>query len=91
MVVKRICQAIVRDEKSIFPISLRMHGEYALEDVVLSMPAIVGARGIETTIPISLDEKRYQDFMNLRKCCGRQGKKFGDELPLFVGTGDFAP
>ena len=57
MVVKRICQAIVRDEKSIFPISLRMHGEYALEDVVLSMPAIVGARGIETTIPISLDEK----------------------------------
>jgi len=34
-----------------------MHGEYALEDVVLSMPAIVGARGIETTIPISLDEK----------------------------------
>ena len=57
MVVKRICQAIVRDEKSIFPISLRMHGEYALEDVVLSMPAIVGARGIETTSPISLDEK----------------------------------
>jgi len=29
--------------------------------------------------------------MNLRKCCGRQGKKFGDELPLFAGTGDFAP
>lgn len=29
--------------------------------------------------------------MNLRKCYGRQGKKFGDELPLFVGTGDFAP
>ena len=34
-----------------------MHGEYALEDVVLSMPAIVGAGGLETPIPISLDEK----------------------------------
>lgn len=57
MAVKRICQAVVRDEKSILPISRRMHGEYALEDVVLSMPAIVGAGGVETPIPISLDEK----------------------------------
>ena len=57
MVVKRICQAIIRDEKSIFPVSIMMHGEYALEDVVLSMPAIVGAAGLETPIPISLDEK----------------------------------
>lgn len=57
MVVKRICQAIVRNEKSIFPISHMMHGEYGLENVVLSMPAIVGAYGMETPIPISLDEK----------------------------------
>lgn len=57
MVVKRICQAIVRDEKSIFPVSHRMHGEYGLDDVVLSMPAIVGAYGMESPIPISLDDK----------------------------------
>ncbi len=57
MVVKRICQAIVRDEKSIFPVSHRLHGEYGIEDVVLSMPAIVGAYGMESPIPISLDEK----------------------------------
>ena len=60
MVVKRICQAIVRDEKSIFPVSHRMHGEYGLEDVVLSMPAIVGAYGMESPIPISLDEKEIK-------------------------------
>lgn len=60
MVIKRICQAIVRDEKSIFPISSRMHGEYGLDDVVLSMPAIVGANGVETLIPISLDEKEIE-------------------------------
>lgn len=60
MVVKRICQAIVRDEKSIFPISSRMHGEYGLNDVVLSMPAIVGAKGVETLIPISLDEREIE-------------------------------
>lgn len=57
MVIKRICEAVVRDEKSIFPVSIRMHGGYGIEDVVLSMPAIVGAGGLETSIPISLDEK----------------------------------
>lgn len=62
-----------------------------LEDVVLSMPAIVGARGIETTIPISLDEKEVSRLHESAEMRGRQGKKFGDELPLFAGTGDFAP
>lgn len=57
MVVKRICQAIVRDEKSVFPVSHMMHGEYGIEDVVLSMPAIVGAYGMETPIPIFLDDE----------------------------------
>lgn len=57
MVIKRICRAIVLDEKSIFPVSIPMHGEYGIEDVVLSMPAIVGKDGVESPIPISLDEK----------------------------------
>lgn len=56
MVVKRLCQAIVLDEKSIFPVSIQMSGEYGLENVVLSMPAIVGENGVECSIPISLDE-----------------------------------
>lgn len=56
MVVKRICQAIVLDEKSIFPVSIQMSGEYGLENVVLSMPAILGENGVECSIPISLDE-----------------------------------
>lgn len=57
MVIKRICQAIIRDEKSILPVSIPMHGEYGISKVVLSMPAIVGANGVENPIPISLDEK----------------------------------
>lgn len=56
MSVKRICEAIVRDEKSILPISGMMHGEYGIEDVSLSMPAIVGKHGIETKVPIVLNE-----------------------------------
>ena len=60
MSVKRICEAIVRDEKSILPVSSMMHGEYGISDVVLSMPSIVGKDGIETGVPISLSEEEEE-------------------------------
>ena len=56
MSVKRICEAIIRDERSILPISTMMDGEYGIKDVVLSMPSIVGAEGFISKIPISLSE-----------------------------------
>lgn len=64
MAVKRICEAIIRDEKSILPISSMMHGEFGIDDVMLSMPSIVGANGIETKVPISLND---EEKVNLKK------------------------
>ncbi len=55
MAVKRICEAIVRDEKSVLPVSNMMHGAYGINDITLSMPAIVGKNGVELQMPISLD------------------------------------
>lgn len=57
MAVKRICEAIVRDEKSILPISSMMHGQYGIEGISLSMPAIVGKDGVETHVPIQLSDE----------------------------------
>lgn len=57
MAVKRICEVIVRNEKAILPVSTSMHGEYGIEDVVLSMPCIVGNNGIEAQVPIVLNEE----------------------------------
>ena len=62
MAVRRICEVIIRDEKSILPISSMMQGEYGIEDVTLSMPAIVGKNGIETKVPISLNEQEISDL-----------------------------
>ncbi|MBR2299224.1 MAG: L-lactate dehydrogenase [Alphaproteobacteria bacterium] len=56
MSVKRICEAIMRDEKSILPISSMMHGEYGIEGIALSMPVIVGKDGVETHVPIQLND-----------------------------------
>ena len=70
MAVKRICECIVRDEKSILPVSTMMHGEQGIDGVVLSMPCIVGSDGIETQVPIKLDEdelKRLRESANILK------------------------
>ena len=56
MAIKRICEAIIRDERSILPVSTLMTGQFGLEDVCLSMPAIVGEKGVDTLLPIELDE-----------------------------------
>ncbi len=58
--VRRICEVIIRNEGSILPISHMMHGEYGIDDVVLSMPAVVGKDGFETRVPISLSEEEQE-------------------------------
>lgn len=60
MSVKRICEAIVRDEKSILPISSIQHGNHGIYDVALSMPAIVGRNGVEGLVPIELNKEEEE-------------------------------
>lgn len=67
MAVKRICECIIRDEKSILPVSAMMHGMYGMEDIVISMPAIVGKDGVEDVIPISLDEEEQEQLQKSAK------------------------
>jgi L-lactate dehydrogenase len=70
MAVRRICEVIMRNEKAILPVSTAMHGEYGIEGVVLSMPCVVGIDGIETQIPIVLDEEekgRLKESANVLK------------------------
>ncbi len=62
MSVKRICESIVRDEKSILPVSSVMHGNYGIDGIALSMPAIVGSDGVENHVPISLNEKEIESL-----------------------------
>ena len=63
MAVRRICEAIARDEKSILSVSSLMQGQYGLKDICLSMPTIVGADGVEEKVPISLDEDEITKLM----------------------------
>ncbi|MBR6162668.1 L-lactate dehydrogenase [bacterium] len=64
MAVKRICEAIVRDEKSILSVSSMMKGEFDIEGISLSMPAIVGKNGVETHVPLQLSDREKQALKN---------------------------
>lgn len=63
MAVTRICESIVRDEKSVLSVSNLLQGEYGLTDIVLSTPCIVGKSGIEVRMPPSLN---YQEQAQLK-------------------------
>jgi L-lactate dehydrogenase len=53
--VTRICEAILRDERSVLVVSTLMTGQYGLHDVALSTPCIVGNCGVESVIELHLN------------------------------------
>jgi len=55
----RICEAILRDEKAVLPVSTLLSGQYAIADIFLSLPCILGAAGAERilTPDLTADEK----------------------------------
>ena len=62
MSVRRVCEAIVRNERSILPVSSVQHGAFGIRDVALSLPAVVGKDGVETLVPIRLSEEEAENL-----------------------------
>ncbi len=54
--VARICEAVLRDEHSVLPVSTLLTGQYGISDVYLSLPCVVGRGGVERVIEIPLDD-----------------------------------
>jgi L-lactate dehydrogenase len=55
--VARICEAVLRDERSILPVSTLLTGQYGIDGVYLSLPCVMGREGVERVIEIPLDEQ----------------------------------
>lgn len=54
----RIIEAVLKDEKRVLPVSSLLQGYYGIDDVCLSVPAVVGRSGVEARleVPMSADE-----------------------------------
>jgi len=52
----QMVEAIVRDQKRIFPVCTWLQGEYGLNDIFLGVPVVLGKNGIEKIIELKLDD-----------------------------------
>ncbi|WP_269513710.1 L-lactate dehydrogenase [Brevundimonas subvibrioides] len=53
--IVRICEAVVRNERAVLPVSTLLSGQYGLSDLCLSLPCVVGAGGIERILTPDLE------------------------------------
>ena len=54
--VSGIVQAIVCDQKKIFPCSTLLEGEYGLNDICIGVPVVLGRNGIEDVVQLDLTD-----------------------------------
>ncbi|HPY84626.1 MAG TPA: L-lactate dehydrogenase, partial [Ruminococcus flavefaciens] len=60
MSVNKICDNILRDANNIMTVSTMMNGKYGINDVCLSLPAVIGANGIEKEVTPTLTDEEIE-------------------------------
>lgn len=80
--VAQMVEAIVDDQKRIFPVCAMLQGEYGLKDIYLGVPVKLGREGVEEIIEISLnaDEKK---LLQTSATAVKSVMKVLDDLKLF--------
>lgn len=59
----QMVEAIVRDQRRIFPVCAWMQGQYGLKDIYLGAPCILGKNGLEQIIELKLNNEEM-DLVN---------------------------
>lgn len=56
----QMVEAVIRDQKRVFPVCAWLQGEYGMKDIYLGVPVILGKNGIERIIELDLnaDERK---------------------------------
>lgn len=53
----QMVEAIVRDQKRIFPCCVWLQGEYGLKDIYMGAPVVLGRKGVERIIELKLNKE----------------------------------
>ena len=48
--IVRICEAILRNEQTVLPVSTLLTGQFGIHDAYLSLPCVLGAQGVERVL-----------------------------------------
>jgi malate dehydrogenase len=81
--VAALVEAIARDTKAIFPVSIRLQGEYGLDDIAVSVPARIGAGGVDPVVSVKMSAEETKEFLSaadelrasLKRVTGDGGKQ----------------
>lgn len=65
--VSVMVQAIACDQKKMIPCSVMLDGEYGESDICLGVPCIIGAKGVEKIVNISLTDSEKEKFATAAK------------------------
>lgn len=52
----QMVEAIVKDQRRVLPVCLKLEGEYGIKDCYLGVPAILGKNGVEKIIELELND-----------------------------------
>jgi malate dehydrogenase len=52
----QMVEAIVKDQRRVFPVCVKLEGEYGIDDCYLGVPVILGKNGVEKVIELDLNE-----------------------------------
>jgi len=63
----QMVEAIVKDQRRVFPVCVKLEGEYGIKDCYLGAPVILGKNGVEKIIELQLNEKEKADLETSRQ------------------------
>lgn len=52
----QMVEAILKDQKRVFPVCMQLTGEYGLDNVYQGVPVVLGRNGVERLLEVSLDQ-----------------------------------
>ena len=63
----QMVEAIVKDQKRILPVCIKLEGEYGIDDCYLGVPVVLGKNGIEKVIELKLNAEEMELMQTSRK------------------------
>ena len=56
----QMVEAIVRDQRRVFPVCIKLDGEYGIDDCYLGVPVIMGKNGVEKVLELELNAEEKE-------------------------------
>jgi len=78
----QMVEAIILDQKRIFPVCAYLNGEYGLKDIYLGVPAKLGKNGVEKIIELDLNEEE-KALLNASATAVKEVMNVLDDMKLF--------